>query len=343
MLKRFAYSSASKRPKTPSKTTAERPKKKSRRAMEHVQSFDAIVGGKKDPPTRVLILGTAPSRKSRAKDLSDRDVFYRGRWTGPQFYGNPRNSFWNIVGTALGFRRDEIDHERQKQLLISGGYAIWDVLRSCKSAGSLDAQIDKNSTVPNDIFGFIRKRRSIHKIVMPNNSFAMFLRHFKSCLHTGRDDDPANSTSFEFFVRKDTPHTERTWKFFSSQLLKANNAKFVSRKKGFHRVRLVASRDEMDERDCERHRVIELVALPSTSPAASAIRPPEKEKAWHQGCFGFESRPPRFYVCVCCHAKGLHWVVDCPTYTSAADKKMLFPKDSELLDPRNGGRGYWYR
>ena len=331
-LQRFAFGNAKrilkkKRQVRPSSTHSVVQKK--RKVKEYFESFDVIIG--KRETTRTLILGTAPSRKSRGKDLSPKDEFYRGNTSCEQYYGNPRNTFWNIVGTALNFERDRTSYENWKDALRQNNFALWDVLKSCESTGSLDSQIDKNSMVSNDIPGLISSCPNLNRLVLSNNSLQVFVKQFRNWLLTGKHAR-LHSTRVRFVVQKGRPHTVRTWKFFGNTDSK--------RKRGFDAVHLV---DTIPKSTSKLERVVEIVALPSTSPAYSAMRPPTKEKEWHQGCFGFETSPPKFYLCPCCGSVGKHWVSDCKLYIEAKEKRVLFPKESELYDAKSGGKGYWYR
>ncbi|MGV0717402.1 DNA-deoxyinosine glycosylase [Mycolicibacterium sp. XJ662] len=81
-----------------------------------------------------LILGNMPSVMSLAAQ---------------QYYGNPRNTFWRIAGDIFGFGADDPYHERVSAL-TNHGIAVWDVLRSCRRVGSLDAAVEPDSMVPNN-------------------------------------------------------------------------------------------------------------------------------------------------------------------------------------------------
>jgi hypoxanthine-DNA glycosylase len=86
-----------------------------------------------DKNSRVLILGSFPSVKSRE------EMF---------FYGHPQNRFWRVIATV--FEKDIPKTVAQKkEMLLSCGIALWDVLASCEIEGSADSTI-KNA-VPNDI------------------------------------------------------------------------------------------------------------------------------------------------------------------------------------------------
>lgn len=87
-----------------------------------------------DDRARVLILGSFPSVRSLAE----------GR-----YYANPRNAFWPIVAELFGFDCTATYSERLAALQ-SHNVALWDVVRSCRRAGSADAAIDRKTLVIND-------------------------------------------------------------------------------------------------------------------------------------------------------------------------------------------------
>ena len=98
-----------------------------------------------DADSEILILGSFPSVKSREMQF---------------FYGHPRNRFWKVVSGLLREREPKTIEEK-KQMLLSHHIALWDVIESCKIAGSSDSSI--RNVVPNDI-AFIIGRSSIHQI-----------------------------------------------------------------------------------------------------------------------------------------------------------------------------------
>jgi hypoxanthine-DNA glycosylase len=97
---------------------------------------------------RVLILGTAPSIASLAKQ---------------QYYGHPQNAFWPIMGRLFGAERD-LPYDERRRILTEQGVAVWDVLRECYRPGSLDSSIHVESEAPNDIAGFLRTQPGVHSI-----------------------------------------------------------------------------------------------------------------------------------------------------------------------------------
>jgi TDG/mug DNA glycosylase family protein len=86
---------------------------------------------------RVLILGSMPSRESLARR---------------QYYAHPRNGFWPILTALLEI--EESSYSARTDRVARRGVAIWDVLKTCFRAGSLDSAIDERSLVTNDFRSF---------------------------------------------------------------------------------------------------------------------------------------------------------------------------------------------
>ena len=86
-----------------------------------------------DEKSRVLILGSFPSVKSREAAF---------------FYAHPQNRFWPTLAAVLGEEAPQTAAEK-KSLLLRHGVALWDVIASCDIAGSSDASI--TNVVPNDL------------------------------------------------------------------------------------------------------------------------------------------------------------------------------------------------
>ncbi len=98
-----------------------------------------------DEKSRILILGTFPSVKSRE------NAFY---------YGHPQNRFWKVLAALLD-ENIPSSIEEKKKMLLKHGIAIWDVISSCDIEGSSDSSI-RNVTA-NDIAGLLAASR-IEKI-----------------------------------------------------------------------------------------------------------------------------------------------------------------------------------
>src|SRR5512139_2245969 len=102
--------------------------------MHEISGFDPIAA----PDARVLILGSMPSKVSKAKE---------------QYYGHAKNAFWVIMGRLFGAEPD-LCYGLRKEILIVHQVAVWDVLKTCRRAGSGDAGIRLESIVTNDFNDF---------------------------------------------------------------------------------------------------------------------------------------------------------------------------------------------
>lgn len=92
-------------------------------------TFNPIV----DSESRVLILGTMPSPKSRENGF---------------YYGHPQNRFWKVIADILN---EEVPptNEAKTEFLHRHHIALWDVLKSCEIKGADDSSI--KNPIPNDL------------------------------------------------------------------------------------------------------------------------------------------------------------------------------------------------
>jgi double-stranded uracil-DNA glycosylase len=129
----------------------------------HVHSFPPIARA----GARILILGTMPGRVS----LRER-----------QYYAHPQNAFWRITGEIFGFDARAAYRTRTAALAASG-VALWDVLKSCTRASSLDSDIVSTSVVPNDIAYFLARHPRIRRIFFNGaKAEALYLRNIRPLL-----------------------------------------------------------------------------------------------------------------------------------------------------------------
>ncbi len=106
--------------------------------------FPPISGGS----ARVLILGSLPGQASLA---------------ATQYYAQPRNAFWRIMGELFG-AHPELPYAERLARLAARRVAVWDVLASGRRPGSLDSAIDVASAVPNDFAGLFDAEPGIERI-----------------------------------------------------------------------------------------------------------------------------------------------------------------------------------
>lgn len=137
--------------------------------VSRVRSFAPVAEG----TATLLILGSMPGLASLRAG---------------QYYAHPRNQFWRILGEIVGLDPAQPYAERLGRL-TSSGIALWDVLKSCTRAGSLDAHIERGSIVPNDFARFFAGHPQIRRVVFNGTTAERyFLRHVLPGLPARRMD-----------------------------------------------------------------------------------------------------------------------------------------------------------
>lgn len=229
------------------------------------RSYDSFVE-KKDTAVHTLILGTHPGQLSLEK---------------LEYFKNPLNAFWWIVGDNLGFRRDKgetkngskrfklcsslkydddkiLSYPEQVEKLVHSGFALWDMVKNCERAGSSDSNIT-NATY-NDIRSFVMEHATIEKIVFSSgkSSCNMFLTEYKDWVN----QEPMDTDIEEPIL---VPYTNEM-------------SQNVFKKKLSHRKY---------NPDTSNFRIVYLVCLPSPSAAHATLTYEEKCSQWTKYCFSF--------------------------------------------------------
>ena len=110
---------------------------------EHVRhEFEPIFNEK----SRILILGTLPSVKSREQNF---------------YYGHPQNRFWKVLARICETENVPESIEEKKIFLLEHQIAVWDVIAECDIIGSSDSSI--KNVVPTDL-NIILKNAPIQQI-----------------------------------------------------------------------------------------------------------------------------------------------------------------------------------
>lgn len=112
-----------------------------------------------DEASRVLILGSFPSVKSRENQF---------------YYGHPQNRFWKMLAEIAG---EEVPGtiEEKKIFLLNRRIAVWDVIESCEIEGSSDSSI--RNVVANDM-DIILQQAPIEKILCNGGkAYELFLKY----------------------------------------------------------------------------------------------------------------------------------------------------------------------
>jgi hypoxanthine-DNA glycosylase len=97
---------------------------------------------------RILILGSLPGVRSIEAQ---------------QYYAQPRNAFWRIMGELVG-AGPELGYAARLERLETSRIALWDVAAAAVRPGSLDAAIVHASVEANDFAGFFADHGRIERI-----------------------------------------------------------------------------------------------------------------------------------------------------------------------------------
>lgn len=113
-----------------------------------------------DAQARVLVLGSLPGRKSL--ELA-------------QYYAQPYNAFWRIMGALFG-AAPELPYAARRDKLRAHGIALWDVLAAGEREGSLDSSIVTATIVVNDFGAFFMGHPHIRAIFFNGTTAAQLFR-----------------------------------------------------------------------------------------------------------------------------------------------------------------------
>jgi double-stranded uracil-DNA glycosylase len=128
-------------------------------------SFEPVAG----PDARVLILGTFPG----AVSLACR-----------QYYAQPRNAFWRIMGELVG-ATPALPYAERLERLVARRISVWDVCATASRRGSTDAAIRSSTIRANDFAEFLRSHSAVELICF-NGAKAgeLFRRHVSPTLES---------------------------------------------------------------------------------------------------------------------------------------------------------------
>ncbi len=109
--------------------------------------------------SKVLILGTAPSLKSRENQF---------------YYGHPQNRFWRVLAGIMGAEVPQ-SNEEKKMFLLGQGIALYDVIGSCDIQGSSDSSI--RNVVPTDLSAILQTTSNIPIFGNGGTAFRLYQKH----------------------------------------------------------------------------------------------------------------------------------------------------------------------
>ena len=113
-----------------------------------------------DENSRVLILGSFPSVKSRAQGF---------------YYGNPQNAFWRTLG-AFFHEEPPKDVEGRRADVLKHGAALWGGGLRCNIAGSYEASIRGETGA--DVASLVKGSKIRRILCNGTTAYHLFQRHF---------------------------------------------------------------------------------------------------------------------------------------------------------------------
>ncbi len=128
-----------------------------------------------DAESRVLLLGSIPSPKSRETGF---------------FYGHPQNRFWRVLAAVLNEEPPQTI-EQKREMCLRHHIALWDTIARCDIAGASDASI-KNA-VPNDIGRLLRESRIDRIFATGSTSAALYRKLIEPTTHVPITQLPSTS------------------------------------------------------------------------------------------------------------------------------------------------------
>lgn len=138
-----------------------------------------------DADSRLLILGTMPSPRSRAEGF---------------YYAHPQNRFWPLI-SAL-FQSDPLTTVEQKIFFLKQHrIAMWDVLASCTIHGAADSTI--KDPQPNDIASLIAQSKIEFVFTLGNKAYELYEKHVypQTGLHATVLPSPSSANAVYSFDR----------------------------------------------------------------------------------------------------------------------------------------------
>jgi hypoxanthine-DNA glycosylase len=141
-----------------------------------------------DQKSKILLLGTMPGEQSLKLQ---------------QYYGHRGNQFWKIVFNLFNQSFSD-NYEIKRQLLLSKGIALWDVLENCEREGSSDHKI-KNE-VANDFASFYQKFPSVKNVFFTSKKAEEFYGKY------------VHKNSHVIYHNLPSPSSANTWKTFEEKV-----------------------------------------------------------------------------------------------------------------------------
>lgn len=137
-----------------------------------------------DSRSRILILGTMPSPKSKEAGF---------------YYSHPQNRMWRVLSDILG-QPLPCSNAEKKDFLLKNRIAMWDVLHSCVIRGADDQSITK--PVVNDFSQIFSSAQICAVFTTGTKATALYRRHCPEATKTASiylpSTSPANCRHYDY-------------------------------------------------------------------------------------------------------------------------------------------------
>lgn len=113
-----------------------------------------------DAESKILILGTFPSVKSREYGF---------------FYGHPYNRFWKLLSKLTNSEKVPKLIPEKIQFLIKNRIALWDTIKSCDIEGSKDSSV--RNIIPNDLHHILDNSKIEKIYANGSKAFEIYMKY----------------------------------------------------------------------------------------------------------------------------------------------------------------------
>jgi double-stranded uracil-DNA glycosylase len=152
-----------------------------------------------DRSIQILIVGTFPSEESLGLG---------------QYYANPRNQFWKILGLVHGDDYLLLKYEHRCARMLARRVGLWDVFASCTRAGSTDSKI-RNAAL-NDFSNLKKVAPSLRKVLFNGEKASLHAAVFTALgmatevLPSSSSAPAAASNTADRTIEADRPEIDQT-------------------------------------------------------------------------------------------------------------------------------------
>jgi TDG/mug DNA glycosylase family protein len=87
-----------------------------------------------------------------------------------QYYGNPQNHFWRLIGSVINRDLVPLGYEQRLEALLAARVGLWDSIESAQRPGALDAAIRGHT--PNALRELVLSLPALHAVAFNGKTSA---------------------------------------------------------------------------------------------------------------------------------------------------------------------------